>query len=115
MKQLSQEKLAELLKIQRKKLRLTQEELCDITDINRTMIGRIERKDYIPSIPQLERLADALQFDIEQVFIENRPTVFTAFRGANLTKQEQDGVEHLLEMMLVAKQQIMLRKALHHE
>ena len=39
-------------------------------------------------------------------------TVFTAFCEDNLMSQEQDGDEHLLEMMLVAKQQILLRKAL---
>ena len=46
---------------------------------------------------------------------EKRTTVFTSFRGDNLTSQEQDGAEHLLEMVLVAKQQILLRKALRQE
>ena len=44
-----------------------------------------------------------------------KPTVYTAFRGENLTPQEQDGVEHLFEMMLAVKKQIVLRRALHHD
>ncbi len=116
MKQLSLEKLADMIKKQRNQKGLTQEQLCEMTGINRTMIGRIERKDYIPSIPQLEKLAEKLSFDIDILFIDdNRPTVFTAFRGSNLTSQEQDGVEHLMQMMLAAKQQIMLKRALYHE
>ena len=78
------------------------------------MIGRIERKEYIPSIPQLESLATTLDFDIDGLFVdEMKPTVYTAFRGSHLT--EQDGVNHLFEMMLAVKKQIVLRRALHHE
>jgi len=44
--------------------------------------------------------------------LENRPTMFSEVREENLTDSEREGVEHLLEMMLVAKQQIVLRKAL---
>jgi len=53
---------------------------------------------------------------VEKLFVEsNHPTVFTAFRGSHLTQEERAGADHLMEMMLVARQQIMLRKALHHE
>ena len=45
----------------------------------------------------------------------NQSTVFTAFRGSKLSDEERAGAEHLMEMMLAARQQIMLRKALHHE
>lgn len=34
------------------------------------MIGRIEKKEYIPSIEQLQALAEALQFDITTLFVE---------------------------------------------
>lgn len=116
MKHLSQELLAEVIKRQRNRKNLSQEQLSDKTGINRAMIGRIERKEYIPSIPQLENLAQTLEFDIDSLFIEQmKPTVYTAFRGTNLSVQEQEGVEHLFEMMLAVKKQIMLRKALHHE
>ena len=79
------------------------------------MIGRIERKDYIPSIPQLEKLAEVLQFDIVNVFEENKPMMYTAFRSDGLTPEEQAGVDSLFKMMIAAKQQIMLRKAIHDE
>ena len=116
MKHLSQELLAEAVKSQRNKKNLTQEQVSEKTGINRAMIGRIERKDYIPSIPQLESLAWILEFDIDSLFVDQfKPTVYTAFRGANLTKEEQDGVDHLFEMMLAVKKQIMLRRALYHE
>ena len=116
MKQLSQEMLADIVKRQRIAKNLTQEQLSDQTGINRAMIGRIERQEYIPSIPQLESLAKVLKFDIISLFTEQmKPTVYTAFRGENLTPQEQDGVEHLFEMMLAVKKQIVLRRALHHD
>lgn len=80
------------------------------------MIGRIERKDYIPSISKLEKLAEIFKFVIEELFVNtDKPTVFTAFRGANLTPQEQKGVKRLTTMMLVAKQQIMLHRALYRD
>ena len=86
------------------------------TGINRNTIGRIERMDYIPTIPQLEKLAEVLNFDMDKLFVEsNCPTVFTAFRGPHLTQEERAGADHLMEMMLVARQQIILRKALRHE
>ena len=95
---------------------ITQEQLCEKTGINRNMIGRIERMDYIPTIPQLEKLSEVLGFEVDRLFVENnQPTVFTAFRGSKLSDEERAGADHLMEMMLAARQQIMLRKALHHE
>lgn len=116
MKQLSQEALAKLVKKRRMEMGMTQEMVSEKTEINRLMIGRIEHQEYIPSIPQLEKLAQVLNFDIIDLFEDGtKATVYTAFRGSNLTPQEQDGVEHLFEMMLAVKKQIMLRRALHHE
>ena len=70
----------------------------------------------IGQIPQLEKLAEVLDFDVDRLFVENnQSTVFTAFRGSKLSDEERAGAEHLMEMMLAARQQIMLRKALHHE
>ncbi|HPF30213.1 MAG TPA: helix-turn-helix transcriptional regulator, partial [Lachnospiraceae bacterium] len=104
--------LAQIVKDKREKLSLSQEQLGNKTKINRTMIGRIERKDYIPTVPQLQALAETLQFEVDTLFIENKPAVFTAFRGDNLTAEEQAGVNHLFDMMVAAKQQLMLREAL---
>ena len=57
MKQLSLSKLAEIIIANRKKKSLTQQQLSDMTNINRATISRIEAKDFIPSIPQLESLS----------------------------------------------------------
>ena len=115
MKHLSQSKLAAFVREKRIEQNYTQEQLGDMTGINRAMISRLEQEKYMPTILQLEKLAEVLRFEVPDLFEENRPTVFTAFRRPNLTVEEQDGVEHLLEMMLVAKQQIMLRKAFGRE
>lgn len=116
MKRLLLADLAETIKSNRIEKGITQEQLCKKTGINRNMIGRIERMDYIPTIPQLEKLAEVLDFDVDRLFVENnQSTVFTAFRGSKLSDEERAGAEHLMEMMLAARQQIMLRKALHHE
>ena len=55
MKRLSLVDLAETIKNNRTEKGITQEQLCEKTGINRNMIGRIERMDYIPTIPQLEK------------------------------------------------------------
>ncbi|WP_105111153.1 nucleotide sugar dehydrogenase [Streptococcus suis] len=58
----------------RKELGWSQQELADKTGINRAMISRIEKGDYIPSIPQLERLAQVLEFDLASLFVTNSDT-----------------------------------------
>jgi hypothetical protein len=91
-------------------------DVCSIILSEKAYTGRIERMDYIPTIPQLEKLAGVLDFEVDRLFVENnQPTVFTAFRGSKLSDEERAGADHLMEMMLAARQQIMLRKALHHE
>ena len=72
MKRLSQALLAETIKIRRAAKGMTQEQLCSLTGINRAMIGRIERLDYIPTIPQLEKLAKVLGFGVETLFLEEK-------------------------------------------
>ncbi|HFR3748760.1 TPA: nucleotide sugar dehydrogenase, partial [Streptococcus suis] len=49
----------------------SQQELANVTGINRAMISRIEQGDYIPSIPQLESLSQALEFDLASLFVSN--------------------------------------------
>ena len=89
MKHLSLTKLSDVLKQKRNEKNITQEQLCKRTRINRNMIGRIERMTYIPTIPQLEKLAEVLSFDIEELFVDdNRLGVYTAFRGSNMTPDQ---------------------------
>ena len=63
MKHLSLQRLSDLIKQRRNEKNITQEQLCEKTGINRNMIGRIERMTYVPTIPQLEKLADVLTAD----------------------------------------------------
>lgn len=115
MKRLSQEKMVAFVKQLRKAQNLTQEQLSIETGINRQMIGRIENSEYMPSISQLEKLAEVLGFDITELYVENEPMIYTAFRGSGLSKEEKDGAEHMFEMMMASKQQLLLRKAMLHE
>ena len=62
MKKLSQEKMIDTILSKRKALGLTQASLSEKTGINRVMIGRIENKEYMPSIDQIERLGEVLGF-----------------------------------------------------
>ncbi len=63
MKRFSREAAAETVRSKRLEKGYSQTELGDRTGINRAMISRLERGDYIPSIPQLEALAAELGFD----------------------------------------------------
>ena len=67
MKKLSLIDLANTVKNNRAEKNITQEQLCEKTGINRNTIGRIERMDYIPTIPQLEKLAEVLNFDVDKL------------------------------------------------
>lgn len=115
MKRLSQEKMVDIVKQLRKSKDLTQEQLSVETGINRQMIGRLEKSEYMPSIPQLEKLAEVLGFDIPDLYVESEPMVYTAFRSSSMSKEEKDGAEHMFEMMMASKQQLLLRKAMLHE
>lgn len=116
MKILSTKKLADTIKKIRESKGYTQEELGNLTGINRIMIGRIEREDFIPSILQLETLSNVLEFDISEMFIEKeKNNSFVALRSQALTQGEKDGVEKLFTMMLSLRQQIKIRKSFENE
>ena len=85
MKNFSISKLAEIILAQRKALNLTQQELAAKAGINRSMLCRLENQDYVPSLDQLTRLANALEFDATDVFIEYNPPVFNHVVPRNIT------------------------------
>ena len=85
MKNFSISKLAEMILSQRKLLGLTQQELADKAGINRSMLCRLENQDYVPSLDQLTRLANTLQFDVADVFIEYSKPVFQHVIPRNIT------------------------------
>ena len=112
MKRLSQDKMVATVKELRKEKNLTQEEVSLKTGINRQMIGRLEKKEFIPSIAQLEKLAELLGFEITDLFEEREPLIYTAFRSSSMSLEEQKGVDRMFEMMMASKQQLLLRKAM---
>ena len=68
MKKLSSELLAEVILKKRKSLKMSQEALSAATGINRALLSRIETQDFIPSIDQLLKLSDVLNFEPKDVF-----------------------------------------------
>ena len=68
MKNLSVKKLATVVSQRRKSKNLTQVQLADATGIHRSMIGRLENMDYVPSIQQLETLGEFLGFEVVDVY-----------------------------------------------
>lgn len=116
MKTLSTKKLAETVRNLRESKELTQEELGNLTGINRIMIGRIEKENFIPSIVQFEALSQVLGFDITEMFVEKeRTNSFVALRSEALSESEKEGVEKLFTMMLSLRQQIKLRSSFENE
>lgn len=72
MKRLSIDELVLTIQTKRKALGLTQASLAKATGMNRVMIGRMENKEYIPSIAQLEKLGEALDFEPTDLFKEEQ-------------------------------------------
>ncbi len=112
MKRLSQDKMVETIKKLRKEKGLTQEQVSDGTGINRQMISRLENKEYMPSILQLEKLGELLGFELSDLLEERKPLVYAAFRSSSMTEEERESVDHMFEMMMASKQQLLLRKAM---
>lgn len=71
MKKLSQSLLSTTVLEQRKAKNMTQQQLADATGINRALISRLEQRDFIPSIEQLEALGEVLGFEPTSVFINS--------------------------------------------
>lgn len=89
---------------------MTQAELGELTGLHPIMIGRIEREDFIPSILQLEALADALGFEITEMFVEKeRAQSFASLCSEAVSDEEKEGIDTLFTMMVSLRQQILLR------
>lgn len=76
MKKLSLSLLAKKVIESRKEKNITQQQLADLTNINRAMISRLESMDYIPSIPQLEKLGEVLEFDPISLFLNDEDKAY---------------------------------------
>ena len=75
MKKLSLNLLATTISSQRKSKNITQKQLAELTGINRAMISRLEKEYFIPSITQLEKLGEVLDFEPISMFIEENTKV----------------------------------------
>lgn len=78
MKKLSTSLLADLVSTGRKAKSMTQKQLADATGINRALLSRLEKQDFVPSIAQLEALGEALSFEPDSVFINTVTPKLTA-------------------------------------
>ncbi|MDG4507507.1 nucleotide sugar dehydrogenase [Streptococcus suis] len=72
-KEFSQEFLKTIIFSKRKELGYSQQELSDLTGINRAMISKLEQGEYLPSIPQLLALSNVLEFEINSLFVSDFP------------------------------------------
>lgn len=75
MKKLSLHLLADTVVSRRKALKITQAELSKTTGIHRGLLSRLESQDFTPSIDQLQALAEALNFDPTELFVDTATTV----------------------------------------
>lgn len=71
MKHLSSKLLAETVISRRKAIKMSQLTLSKKTGINRSIISRLESEDYTPSVDQLLALAEVLEFDHRDVFVDD--------------------------------------------
>ena len=76
MKKLSTAQLADTIIRLRKQQHKTQAQLAAETGINRSLVSRMEKQDFMPSIEQLEALGDVLHFDITELFISDLPVKY---------------------------------------
>ena len=71
MKHLSLEKLAETVTNKRKALKLSQSAITEVTGINRSLLSRLESANFTPSVDQLLALSESLEFDINELFVDD--------------------------------------------
>lgn len=74
MKKLSMQLLADTVVSRRKALKITQAQLAKTTGIHRGLLSRLESQNFTPSIEQLQALAEALNFDPTDLFIDTATT-----------------------------------------
>ena len=70
MKKLSLPLLAETVVTKRKALNLTQKQVAEKANMNRSMLSKLESQEYTPSIDQLQALGEVLNFEPTDMFTE---------------------------------------------
>ena len=80
MKHLSPKLLAETVVSRRKALKLSQTMLSEKTGINRSILSRLEKQDYSPSVDQLLALSAVLGFQTSDVIVDDEAEEITVDR-----------------------------------
>ena len=76
MKHLSLELLAETVTAERKTMKMSQVMLSEKTGINRSLVSKLEKCHYTPSVDQLLSLSYVLGFDVNSVMSDDSETNF---------------------------------------
>ncbi|MCK9547374.1 MAG: helix-turn-helix domain-containing protein [Sphaerochaeta sp.] len=116
MKIISTTALAQTVADLRRKEGLTQAQLGELTALPCSIIARLEREDFIPSIAQLQALSSILGFDLGEILVEKgeEPSSISLQRE-RLSEEEQKDFDTLIAMMLTLRQQLTLRRAYERE
>ena len=72
MKKLSMDKFVNTVRALRKERGLTQAQLADATGMNEAMIDRMENRDYVPTVEQMQSLGETLGFEVVDLFVEEK-------------------------------------------
>lgn len=72
MKKLSLALLAETISSKQKEKNYTLEQLAEYTGMKQNVIARIKAQEYAPSIIQIEKLAEILDFDVVNLYIDGK-------------------------------------------
>ena len=111
MKKIDLDKLSLLVSQRRKQKKITQDELGELTGINRQVIGRIELGKTVPSLSQLQQLLDVLEIDFNSILEDEQvEDVFMAMKGEARTDEEKKGLETMISMMLCLRKHDKLRR-----
>ena len=71
MKKLSLPLLADTVAERRREKKITQKQLSELTGINRSLLSRLESRDFTPSVEQLQALGEALDFEVTDLFTDS--------------------------------------------
>lgn len=82
--ELSIKRIADIVSETRKRNSITQQQLSEITGINRATLSRIEQCDFTPSLEQLVALSNALGFNPADVFVEKKPEIHKNVSAKNI-------------------------------
>ena len=82
MKKLSLPLLADTVAERRREKKITQKQLSELTGINRSLLSRLESRDFTPSVEQLQALGEALDFEVTDLFTDSgAPELRSPWRG----------------------------------